>query len=434
MPRFAFSPIEHDPFDTSGALDYAEELRANARSRAGAGMAGMLDAGTLGALQGDLAGVPNRLMQAVGRVGTRLEDLGNVLMGNRLVVQTPDGPVDVTNDSMIDAGAELSGLVGGTGSLMERPAGSLGVFAGRNAKTADLHALELAKRYKEQGAPDELIWRETGWAQGPDGEWRFEIPDHASRFDENVLKPWSSDNVSRVREFWKHVRQPGNEHLIVGKSEEELRKNLEDFLGAGSNLENILDHPALYEAYPELRKLRVERVEREDLGGYYSPEHDYIAMTPKGAAVTHMRGEEGHGVLLHEIQHAIQTREGFGHGGSPKEIDVANKGDEIKRRVKARMQVLRSQIENSPIVEEDAVAEYANWVRLWKQLETADPGELGYQALVGEVEARNVEKRWGLSTLFQQKMQQTPRETEDTSRAIQWVRKPEKWYKGASGK
>ncbi len=422
MPRFAFTPIDDDPFDTSQAIDYAREL------------GGAPDApGTIGeSLRQDLASAPNRLMSGLGRVATRFEDLGNALMGNRLVVQTPDGPIDVTKDSMIDAGADLSILVSGSGSLASKPANSLGVFAGRNAKTANLVQLERAKKLMDGGATPDEVWQMTGWAQGKDGEWRFEIPDQASKFNENALQPWSPDETSRAREFWQSKKEqiPG---LRLISSDPKARAELEEHLGAATNLENLLDHPALYEAYPDLRKMRVNRVEREGEIGYYDPEGNYIAMTPKGStAVSHGDRNDGHSVMLHEVQHAIQSREGFAHGGSSDDPQVAKKGQEILDRVKARIAVLRSQIENSPIVEEDAAVEYANWVRLRQQLESSDPGTLGYQALAGEVEARNVTRRFDIGQselgIAPSLREVHPKKTEDTPRSIQWVRRPDRWY------
>lgn len=431
MPRFGFAPIEHDPFDTSGAFEYARELN---------GAPGSTPlAQALGKDVNDLfTAIPNAL-----------GDIGNALMGDMQLEIGPDGQVSPIDPKLVDATGTLAGLAMEGGMTAPRPRNSLGVFGGINAKTADLNALALAKRYKDAGAPEELIWRETGWAQGPDGEWRFEIPDQTSKFNENILQPWSSNETSKAREFWTK-KFAENPNMHVGAVDEMTRKELEELLGSATTLEKVLDHPALYEAYPDLRKLRVERVERNEFGGYYSPEQNYIAMTPKGSqAVSHVRGNEGHGAVLHEVQHAIQTREGFAHGGSPADSTVAMTGEEIKKRVKARMAVLRSRIENSPIVDESAVTEYANWVRLYKQLETADPGELGYQALAGEVEARNVERRFNddqfknsLTKKYSQEdidksfgPRPTPRETEDTPRAIQWVRRPETWYsKGISVK
>ena len=48
-------------------------------------------------------------------------------------------------------------------------------YAGPKAATADLEALRQAKEMAEQDVAAETIRQQTGWFQGMDGKWRFEI-------------------------------------------------------------------------------------------------------------------------------------------------------------------------------------------------------------------------------------------------------------------
>ena len=50
-------------------------------------------------------------------------------------------------------------------------------FAGEQAQTADLDALERAKEMQAAGVADETIRQETGWSVGMDGKWHWEIDD-----------------------------------------------------------------------------------------------------------------------------------------------------------------------------------------------------------------------------------------------------------------
>lgn len=89
-------------------------------------------------------------------------------------------------------------------------------FAGAAAQTADLAALTLAKRSFSAGVTPERIWQDTGWAQGAEGGWRFEINDADARL--------------RPEAHW--VEQSRH--------------------APGVPLARVLDHSHLLEAYPEL--------------------------------------------------------------------------------------------------------------------------------------------------------------------------------------
>lgn len=100
-------------------------------------------------------------------------------------------------------------------------------YAGTNAANADLEALEVAKGMAEQNVSAETIRQATGWFQGADGKWRFEIDDSGMRYsargDLNYGDP----------DYWRY---------------RELRDKLErDMLGIGSEAVTEADR-AEYEA------------------------------------------------------------------------------------------------------------------------------------------------------------------------------------------
>lgn len=72
-------------------------------------------------------------------------------------------------------------------------------------------------------------------------------------------------------------------------------------------LSQILDDKALFEAYPELRGVFVSFEKDQSAGSYYAPKNNFIQITQK---------DEGAGIeaLYHEIQHAVQNIEKFATG------------------------------------------------------------------------------------------------------------------------
>ena len=148
---------------------------------------------------------------------------------------------------------------------------TLNQMAGEHAKTAALDKLEQAKAMVEDGRTPEDIYKATGWFKGQDGKWRFEIP----------------DNLEAIT----------------------LDKLLND---KRAKLEEIYDNPQLFEAYPDLKDVpvRIEEIEKGFNGFAYA---DAITIS-----ASLKNDNEAKSILVHEIQHLIQKREGFARGGGPK--------------------------------------------------------------------------------------------------------------------
>lgn len=147
---------------------------------------------------------------------------------------------------------------------------TLNQMAGENAKTAALDKLEQAKAMAEDSSSEE-IYKATGWIKGYDGKWRFEIPDN--------LEAISLDKLLK------------NKYAELGE---------------------IYDNPQLFEAYPDLKDVpvRIEEIEKGFNGFAYA---DAITIS-----ASLKNDNEAKSILVHEIQHLIQKREGFARGGDPK--------------------------------------------------------------------------------------------------------------------
>jgi hypothetical protein len=243
------------------------------------------------------------------------------------------------------------------------PKGAIGMFAGRNAKTADLAALQRAEDMAAGGADNEAIRAATGWFKGPDEKWRFEIPDNAA-----------------------------------------VAKRTDKFEGA---LGDLIDHPQLFDAYPDLPQMHATQGEILGSNGMYGKLADgreSIATGPANPRLT----------LLHEMQHAVQAREGFPRGAAPNDAELkatlrseqtALKAQAAERLIplqEHRASIIRPLIEGG-MTPGQARAEYArqfpemdaDFNKLWAA-ETGDgrfTGRAGYNRVAGEVEARDVQSR-----------------------------------------
>lgn len=107
---------------------------------------------------------------------------------------------------------------------------------------------------------------------------------------------------------------------------------------SGKWLDDVLDFPELYKAYPQLRSIQLAEDTGMELAdasyadfarrhGAKEGKEDgqypfgFINMNPKSSAWSNE--QEAKGLLLHEVQHAIQGIEGFAKGGNPKTVREA---------------------------------------------------------------------------------------------------------------
>lgn len=146
-------------------------------------------------------------------------------------------------------------------------------YAGANANGANLESLREAQEMQQAGADMESIRKATGWHEGMDGKWRFEI------------------NDSRMQ----------------------LRADAADIPNY-TTLGELVDAPELFEAYPDMADLSVTFHTLEDgQNGGYSRKFDSIELSRD----LKNRPEALLNSLIHEAQHAIQNREGFASGANP---------------------------------------------------------------------------------------------------------------------
>lgn len=201
-------------------------------------------------------------------------------------------------------------------------------YAGTNAANADLEALEVAKGMAEQNVSAETIRQATGWFQGADGKWRFEIDDSGMRYSARGDLNYGDPDYWRYRELLDKLEREmlGTGSEAVTEAEraeyEELAPRYRDFYrqpgvrGDGSatsaRLSDYIQHDELFEQYPQLRDARLVFEDMEDgKQGSYNPDTNTITLSES------LQNSERDDALVHEIQHAIQEAEGFARGASP---------------------------------------------------------------------------------------------------------------------
>ena len=200
-------------------------------------------------------------------------------------------------------------------------------FGGQNARRADLEALDRAKEMERQGVAMETIFRETGWYTGADGKWRFEIDDSGMEYSR-----WGDLNRSDRAEYARFRELEGKfiDGSITLEEQNELRQLIDQGHGPGRaeeqqtlQLSDFVRHDELYQNYPQLRRAGLRFADLPDgTSGSYNPGANVITLDNS------LRSSP-EDTLVHEIQHAIQTAEGFSGGSSPEYWESARVDAEL---------------------------------------------------------------------------------------------------------
>ena len=186
-------------------------------------------------------------------------------------------------------------------------------MGGLKAETADKSALEKAMELEKDGTDSEKIRKETGWFKGYDGKWRFEIDNSELEFKTDIEK----NRAAAIELAKMKVKSAELEEKIVNdtatKAEENEYYNLDEKMieyRKGVKLSDVINHPKLFEAYPQLKNVDVYYEISLVNRGAYSSNGNVIMLNPMHTI------DEQKEAIIHEIQHAIQGIENFANGSN----------------------------------------------------------------------------------------------------------------------
>lgn len=243
------------------------------------------------------------------------------------------------------------------------------IFIGASSPIFDKQMALKATQMAKKGVSPQEIWKTTGTVKGPDGQWRQEISDAKSVYDSESLNDLRAlDNFNYLKDT-----QP---------------------------LGGTLEHKELYKAYPEIGDMPVHFMPKENMKGAYA------AYSPKKDAMTlsdQLTPEKARSSALHEIQHAIQEREGFAVGGNTRDFaKMRNDADAKITDLNSQMRDVVRQMDNPAIGKEDKNVLRNTYEDIMNQRDqlvpTAqiDPMQ-AYGHLMGEAEARLTQRRMDLT-------------------------------------
>lgn len=328
----------------------------------------------------------NLAIPAVNDLGNALTLPGRALRGEVGGPQyNPDtGELSMIGDDLISGALEAALTWGGPAA-----AGGTATAAARGVDPNQLNIFASAKRAGKN--PEELLPLEdlvevlsnpTGWAAedtwynhglflGADGNWRVEVPDFASRGAAMHDYDQSMFNV------YEALGGPGDT-IDLEKIFSYMNSTAPKSQGP---LADIMSHDRLFELYPELGKVPTTARFSTSQGGVYTPGDDAPTINARGPSNTDIMS-----VLLHEAQHGVQALDGHASGGNPQWA-----GHALKKF--------------APTADQ--------------QLQYPHPHQI-YEALMGEVEARNVQHRFELGTAMNDPITAPPWTTQELPYELQF--------------
>ena len=292
-------------------------------------------------------------------------------------------------------------------------------------QTIRMDNLDVAKQMEEAKKDAKVIKMATGWEKGVDGKWRYEMPDAKIK---DTIDVGGGNIVKRFEE---------------------------DMLWTDGKLEDAVDAPKLFEAYPQLKNIKIHTdAVMNDMpsNGEYNPQTKTI--TIHADELKYLNS-----ILNHEIQHVIQREEGFAHGGTPEQVERDFNAAKAEWKARSYAFELEEKAKemggeyNQSAVEKALIQEYKDMdmpefipdketrikgfnyfargyadrsmddaikrFRLDRFQRTDFDSYQEYRKLAGEVESRNVEKRLGMTD--EERRNSLASETEDVNRDEQIV-------------
>lgn len=292
-------------------------------------------------------------------------------------------------------------------------------------KTYRMDNLKVAEEMERGKKDAKAIKLATGWERGADGKWRYEMPD------------------AKI----KDMKDIGGGNIV--------KRFDDDMLWNGGKLSNVIDAPGLFEAYPQLKDVRIDTdaiMNDMPSNGVYNAKTNTI--TIHADELKYMNS-----LLNHEIQHAIQYIEGFAKGGSPEQMEKEFNAAQDEWKARAYAHELEEKAKemggeyNQSEVEKALVEEYKDLdmsdelpdketrikgfnyfargyadrsmddaikrFRLNESTRSDFDSYKEYLKLAGEVESRNVQKRLGMTD--EERRNSLAEETEDVNRDEQIV-------------
>ena len=211
---------------------------------------------------------------------------------------------------------------------------------GTSGQGIDPDRLSSAVEMKRQGIDDGIIWEDTGLEWNPTlKDWEFEIDSSGLKMNDDAVRMIFTNEDGAVvgpRKGSEPTEQDAFARMYRSV-DEVLADNPGDLIEVGESLGQIFDFEPLYQEYPFLKDAKL--VLRDGFGASYDGENNIVTMgleTMRDTNSMAIDPENFKSILVHELQHGIQSVNSMAPGGSnnrwimqndPEVLALAQSGD-----------------------------------------------------------------------------------------------------------
>jgi hypothetical protein len=224
----------------------------------------------------------------------------------------------------------LGGMSASKIAGVEADPDTLGMFLGKRAKGADTKKLATAMSMQSQGKSPEEIWASTGWFEGLDGQWKWEIPDNnfdinraglQETFDIQVGKgakrfstpPEPTSSAIKHKELFDNYPAPEGGRPVPSHGTPPIHVPYTQKTGVPGT-SSFRETNVVPTTFLELFASGAEGPGIRYKGGYSGG--NFQDLSAGGVDLDTIRW-----VMAHELQHAVQEREGFAQGANVTAIE-----------------------------------------------------------------------------------------------------------------
>lgn len=261
----------------------------------------------------------------------------------------PQGPGDLALAAVAGPmgrplGALARSAIGGAGLSMD-PERADAMFMGLKARRPPTGALKQAEIMRQKGAPPGWIWEDERVYYGPDGNPRWELDDSRMATDPSALHLPKENRPARP-------------------------------------LQDVYDDPDLWAQYPEIgREVGVDVRRLNGPEAVWDADAKLISLSPMNNKPVSS--------LAHEIQHAIQTHEGWNGGTSPRTMSAWLHTGHLQRMKELEGKDFLPRPDLTPAEQR----EYMTLSSQYRRGMEESRAFRDYQRSAGETEARNTQAR-----------------------------------------
>jgi len=229
--------------------------------------------------------------------------------------------------------------------------GTLGTFTGPKSAIWNHDAAATATKLLDNGADPAQVWKDHLIGRLPDRKLFSEIDDSQAQLNPSALRDYH------------------NESSLVRQS-------------------RMMSHPSLESSYPDMSSIAYRK--GNDSGASYVPGSETIYLQKDAGhpdMFPQMREDLVKSPALHELQHAIQNKEGWARGGSSKEFH------DLTQKSPMHQSLEDVPYEQLSLDERRALIKLRNDFNKQEKLSPFDQ----YERLTGEAQARATQDRMSLN-------------------------------------